>query len=78
MITAGIDIGSVSTEMVILKDGQRDGGFMINTGLSSMDAAARVISITHEKTVPISSMCTVFAESEVVSLIAMDEAQKNQ
>ncbi len=50
MITAGIDIGSVSTEMVILKDGQRDSGFMINTGSSSMDAASRVILLACEKT----------------------------
>ena len=50
MITAGIDIGSVSTEMVILKDGQRSSGFMINTGSNSMDASARVISMAREKT----------------------------
>lgn len=50
MITAGIDIGSVSTEMVILKDGELDNGFMINTGSSSMEAAARVISMACKKT----------------------------
>jgi predicted CoA-substrate-specific enzyme activase len=50
MLTAGIDIGSVSTEIVILKDGRQVNSFMINTGSSSADAAERVISIAREKT----------------------------
>jgi predicted CoA-substrate-specific enzyme activase len=50
MLTAGIDIGSVSTEIVILKDGRQVSGFMIDTGSSSMDAAQRVISMACEKT----------------------------
>jgi predicted CoA-substrate-specific enzyme activase len=39
MITAGIDIGSVSTEMVILKDGERVETVVIDTGSNSKTAA---------------------------------------
>jgi predicted CoA-substrate-specific enzyme activase len=42
MITAGIDIGSVSTEMVILDDGERTGSLVIDTGSNSKQAAERV------------------------------------
>ena len=41
MITAGIDIGSVSTEMVILKEGEKAGSVVIDTGSNSKNAAER-------------------------------------
>jgi predicted CoA-substrate-specific enzyme activase len=43
MITAGIDIGSVSTEMVALRDGEVLGYRIISTGSSSRRAAESVI-----------------------------------
>jgi predicted CoA-substrate-specific enzyme activase len=42
MITAGIDVGSVSTEMVILQDGNIIGSKVIDTGSNSRHAAERV------------------------------------
>ncbi len=43
MVTAGIDIGSVSTEMVVLKDGDIIGSFIIDTGSNSRKAAEQII-----------------------------------
>jgi predicted CoA-substrate-specific enzyme activase len=49
MITAGIDVGSVSTEMVILKDGERAGSVIMETGSNSRDAVERVCACALEE-----------------------------
>jgi predicted CoA-substrate-specific enzyme activase len=49
MITAGIDIGSVSTEMVVLREGKIYDSLIIDTGSSSRKAADRIIELVLEK-----------------------------
>jgi len=48
MYTAGIDIGSVSTEMVILENAEPCRRFIIQTGISSRTAAERLFSLLDE------------------------------
>ncbi len=48
MYTAGIDIGSVSTEMVILENAGPCRRFIIQTGISSRTAAERLFSLLDE------------------------------
>ncbi len=50
MITAGIDIGSVSTEMVILKDWELLESVIIDTGSNSKSAVERVAAIVLDRT----------------------------
>jgi len=49
MITAGLDIGSVSTEIVILNDGDLLDYLIIDTGNSSKRVAERIFSMAMEK-----------------------------
>ncbi len=48
MLTAGIDIGSASTEMVILENGEPCRRFIVETGLSSRTAVDRLFSLLEE------------------------------
>ncbi len=48
MYTAGIDIGSVSNEMVILENAEPCRRFIIQTGISSSTAAERFFSLIEE------------------------------
>lgn len=50
MITAGIDIGSLSSKAVILKDGQIFGWTLISTGADSAKTAGRVMQGVLDKT----------------------------
>jgi predicted CoA-substrate-specific enzyme activase len=87
-----IDIGGQDSKVIVLGPEGRVKDFAMNdkcaagTGrfLEVMARALEVdldgfgaLSLTAVKPAPISSMCTVFAESEVISLIAKGEARAN-
>jgi len=88
MYYLGIDIGSLSCDTVLI-DGGSDivASTVVPTGARNREAMARALQmdiddmadrdIGAEGKQSISSMCTVFAESEVVSLIA-DGAPVNE
>ena len=50
MITAGVDIGSVSTEMVVLREGEVTDSFVIDTGSNSKNAVERIVSMVQMET----------------------------
>ncbi len=87
-----IDIGGQDSKAIVLDDGGRVRDFVMNdkcaagTGrfLEVMARALQVdleefgdISLQAEKPGKISSLCTVFAESEVISLISKGEVREN-
>jgi len=87
-----IDIGGQDSKAIVLDDNGRVKDFTMNdkcaagTGrfLEVMARALEVdldafgpLSLAAEKASPISSLCTVFAESEVISLIAKGEKREN-
>jgi len=91
-VRAIIDIGGQDSKAIVLDDHGNVKDFTMNdkcaagTGrfLEVMARALEVdldafgeLSISAEKAAPISSLCTVFAESEVISLIAKGEKRKN-
>lgn len=78
---AGIDSGSTSTDVVILnKDHEIVTSIILPTGAGAAIGADRALAEAlkeaglQREDITISSMCTVFAESEVVSLIAQNKA----
>ena len=84
--TLGIDIGSTASKCVMLKDGKEIvAKSLIAVGAGTgrfLDVMARVLEVKVEdlgtlgsqstKYVGISSTCTVFAESEVISQLSME------
>jgi (R)-2-hydroxyacyl-CoA dehydratese activating ATPase len=87
-----IDIGGQDSKAIVLDDNGKVRDFAMNdkcaagTGrfLEVMARALQVdldafgqLSLAAEKAAPISSLCTVFAESEVISLIAKGETRAN-
>jgi (R)-2-hydroxyacyl-CoA dehydratese activating ATPase len=87
-----IDIGGQDSKAIVLDDSGKVRDFTMNdkcaagTGrfLEVMARALEVdldafgqLSMTADKAAPISSLCTVFAESEVISLIAKGEKRAN-
>ena len=87
-----VDIGGQDSKAIVLDDKGKVKDFAMNdkcaagTGrfLEVMARALQVdldafgeLSMTAEKASPISSLCTVFAESEVISLIAKGEKRAN-
>ncbi len=87
-----IDVGGQDSKALVLDDHGKVTDFVMNdkcaagTGrfLEVMARALEVnlddfggISLRSEKPAKISSICTVFAESEVISLIAKDETREN-
>lgn len=87
-----IDIGGQDSKAIVLDEGGKVRDFAMNdkcaagTGrfLEVMARALEVdldafgeLSLTADKAAPISSLCTVFAESEVISLIAKGETRPN-
>lgn len=82
---AGIDSGSTSTDVVIMdQSGKIITSVILPTGAGAENSAARGLTqaldqmsekgINYKEDITISSMCTVFAESEVVSLIAKNKS----
>jgi predicted CoA-substrate-specific enzyme activase len=87
-----IDIGGQDSKVISLDDGGRVIDFAMNDKCAAgtgrfLEVMARAlgieldqlgpVSLRHKKSVIISSMCTVFAESEVVSLIAEGYARED-
>jgi predicted CoA-substrate-specific enzyme activase len=87
-----IDIGGQDSKAIVLDESGKVKDFAMNdkcaagTGrfLEVMARALEVdldafgpLSLAAEKSAPISSLCTVFAESEVISLIAKGEKREN-
>jgi len=91
-VRAVIDIGGQDSKAIVLDDNGKVRDFAMNdkcaagTGrfLEVMARALEVdleafgdLSLSADKAAPISSLCTVFAESEVISLIAKGENRAN-
>jgi predicted CoA-substrate-specific enzyme activase len=91
-VRAVIDIGGQDSKVIILNDEGKVTNFVMNdkcaagTGrfLEVMARALEVdldcfghLSLQAERAAPISNLCTVFAESEVISLIAKGEKREN-
>lgn len=87
---AVIDIGGQDTKIIVLEDGRVE-NFMMNDKCSAgtgrfLEIMANSLALRPNELcelaekgsgVSISSMCTVFAESEVISLIGKGEAKEN-
>jgi (R)-2-hydroxyacyl-CoA dehydratese activating ATPase len=87
-----IDIGGQDSKVIVLDDNGKTRDFAMNDKCAAgtgrfLEVMARalesnldefgVLSLEAESPSPISSMCTVFAESEVISLISKGESRKN-
>ncbi len=87
-----IDIGGQDSKFISLREDGNVGDFVMNDKCSAgtgrfLEVMARAleldlddfgkISLTAKNPAKISSMCTVFAESEVISLISKGEAREN-
>ncbi len=87
-----IDIGGQDSKAIVVDDQGRVKDFAMNDKCAAgtgrfLEVMARAMdmgletfgekSLTHDKTVVISSLCTVFAESEVISLISKGENRAN-
>lgn len=87
-----IDIGGQDSKVIVLKEEGRVANFVMNDKCAAgtgrfLEVIARALeldlkafgdlSLRATKVAKISSMCTVFAESEVISLIAAGEAREN-
>ena len=77
MIYIGIDIGSTASKVAVM--GDKEEKFVLPTGWSSKESILTIkekllengidVSSDDVKVLPISSLCTVFAESEVINYV---------
>jgi predicted CoA-substrate-specific enzyme activase len=87
-----IDIGGQDTKVIKLRDGGRVENFIMNDKCAAgtgrfLEVAAQALEVNLEdlgrlslkasKTVEISSTCTVFAQTEIVSLVARQIARED-